>query len=211
MDALVPILIIVFLVGVVWLAFVFAKKQSEKNWNHYVRLGQAFGITVVKPKIGYFMPALPRLEGTFRNTVLSIYTDRRGSGKHTHYYTVINIRLWANPGFEFRLTKEGFFQKIGKAFGMQDIQVGNEVFDKAFVLKSPDENRARQVFDIMLCNKLAEHEKQIRSAISLNQGIMHYEEMVIVNSDEMINRVNLIVNLSIEIAEKISGGGQRVR
>lgn len=197
--------------GIIWLALYFGKKQANKTWDHYVRLGQMLGINVVKPTIGYFMPPMARLEGPFRGLYLSIHTEKRRSGKHTYIYTVLNLRLSANPGFEFRLIKEGFFQKIGKAFGMQDIQTGNEAFDKAFVLKSADQHRALQVFDMMLCNKLVEHEGTIRSTISLANGTIHYEEMMMVNSESNLNRVAFLTQICTEIAEKITGGGQRVR
>lgn len=215
MDALAPVLFILFIVvffgGIIWLALHFGRKQANKTWDHYVRLGQQFGITVMKPNIGYFMPPLARLEGTYRSIVLSLHTEKRRSGKNTYVYTVMNIRLFGNPGFEFKLVKEGFFQKIGKAFGMQDIQIGNETFDKLFVLKSPDENRARQIFDMMFCNKLVENEKSIRSAITLNNGVMHYEEMMMMNSEDNLNRISTVINLCTEIAEKITNGGQRAR
>lgn len=215
MDAIGPIVIIMIFVGVfggiIFLAFYFGKRQAEKNWDYFIRLGQAMNIPVTKPKIGYWMAPLGRLRGNYRNMDLNIYTDKRHSGKNTYYYTVIRLHLPANPGFEFQLAKENFFRKIGKAFGMQDIQTGNETFDKAFVLKSKDEQRALMVFDFMLTNHLGTYEDALHSTVFLENSVIHYEEMVMISNEETLRRVQAVSNLCVDIAEKILSSGHRSR
>ena len=47
--------------------------------------------------------------------------------------TYIEVKL-ANPTlYKFRIYKERYISKIGKALGMQDIQIGNDDFDIAWI------------------------------------------------------------------------------
>jgi len=53
---------------------------------------------------------------------------------------------YVNPGrFRFALSREGLLSRIGKLLGMEDIQVGDEAFDRAFVVKSNQPDRVREL------------------------------------------------------------------
>lgn len=197
------------MIGVIALAFWFQRKQMHATWDHFILLGQQFGITVVKPQIGFFGSKLARLNGPIRSTQLEIYTERRGSGKHTYYYTIINLRLPVNPMVEFKLAKEGFFQKIGKALGMQDIPTGNDAFDKAFVLKSSQPDRVLQFFDLHTTNFLASQENVLRSAITLRGNELHYEEQTMITNADRLAHITAVTNVVLYLGEKVVGRGAR--
>ena len=52
-----------------------------------------------------------------------------------------------NPdGFRFTVYRKGFFSEIAKWFGMQDVQIGDEAFDRDFIIKGTDEAKLRMLF-----------------------------------------------------------------
>ena len=67
---------------------------------------------------------------------------------HVNKHTYTRLRApYVNPaGFRFHVFREGFFAEIGKAFGMQDVDVGVREFDDAWVVQGTDAARLVQLF-----------------------------------------------------------------
>jgi hypothetical protein len=68
------------------------------------------------------------------------------TGKTTHYYTRLRAPYVNPTGFRFNLFRQGFFAKIGKAFGMQDVVIGVPEFDDAWIVQGTDETRLKTIF-----------------------------------------------------------------
>lgn len=124
-----------------------AGRSSEKKINaHWQWLSEKLGgLEVVggeplypdKKWLGFLRSPL-RLEGVFRNCNIKIYNYVVGSGKNSTTYSTVRI-VGPNPkGLSFHFHREGIFSKIGKTFGMQDIQTGDMTFDKMFIIKASD-------------------------------------------------------------------------
>ncbi len=75
-------------------------------------------------------------------------------GKHKTYYTQLFIDLTGLPMFAFRVSPEGFLGKIGKFFGGQDIQIGNQPFDDAFVIKGEPEQAVCRLLQPHVCQAI---------------------------------------------------------
>jgi len=70
-----------------------------------------------------------------------------GGGFEGGYATTIFSAAFRNPDrFRFAIHEEGFFDDLGKFFGMQDIEIGYPDFDKAFIIKTNDKSRVRTIF-----------------------------------------------------------------
>lgn len=73
--------------------------------------------------------------------------------------------------FELKLAKEGVFAKINKAFGGQDIEIGDESFDSHYIIKSNDE---------VVTRRLLNHE-EVKSKINFQKSfhldIIHKNQM----------------------------------
>ena len=51
---------------------------------------------------------------------------------------------YVNPGgFRFTIYRKSIFSGIAKAFGMQDIEIGDSPFDDDFIIKGTDESQVR--------------------------------------------------------------------
>lgn len=72
---------------------------------------------------------------------------------YTHFSTVIS----AYKPFQFRVVKDGFFLKIAKKLGHQDIEIGDENFDQMFVIESDDEQLPRKILTPKVKQTLIKH------------------------------------------------------
>ena len=72
----------------------------------------------------------------------------------------INCKMETNHKFEFSISYEDTIEKLLKLFGQQDIQVGDEIFDKKYLIqgKDPDLIKAMlikaEIKDILLSNNV---------------------------------------------------------
>lgn len=78
----------------------------------------------------------PSVTGVYARFHVDLRTVTRGSGDSSSTYTVMNINLPVQNGLVVSFYKEGFLSKLGKAIGTQDVQVGDPMFDEAFMIKS---------------------------------------------------------------------------
>ncbi len=67
------------------------------------------------------------------------------TGKSAVTYTRMRAPFVSPDGFEFTVYDKGIFSDIGKWFGMQDIEVGDGVFDEDFIVKSNNESKVREL------------------------------------------------------------------
>ena len=104
------------------------------------------------------------------------------SGKITKQHSVWTIQLDLAPGggrlqgaapkirvrvpyvttdkFQFRVYKKDWFSIIGKAFGIRSIQTGFPEFDRAFLVKATEHDKAKNLFQSpKLRELLAQHHK----------------------------------------------------
>ncbi len=61
-------------------------------------------------------------------------------------YTRIRVPYVTRDRFRMRVHHEGFWSRIGKLLGMQDILVGDRDFDEAFIVKSNQEEQVTRFF-----------------------------------------------------------------
>ena len=62
--------------------------------------------------------------------------------------TLTRLRApYVNPdGFRFTVYRKGSFSDFAKWFGMQDVEIGDEAFDREFIIKGTDETKIRTLF-----------------------------------------------------------------
>lgn len=61
-------------------------------------------------------------------------------------FTAMSSRMEADRDFRFVLHDEDFIDKVGKFFGMEDVLIGYEEFDKKLVVKTNDIERVKKIF-----------------------------------------------------------------
>ncbi len=91
--------------------------------------------------------------------------------QHSHV-TYTRMRApYVNPeGFRFTIYRKGIFSDLGKALGMQDIEVGNPEFDEAFIIKGTDESKVASLFADTKIRELIQTQPEIRLEVRDSEG-----------------------------------------
>lgn len=78
---------------------------------------------------------------------------------------------YVNPaGFRFNVYRKGFFGDLAKTLGMQDIAIGDEDFDRAFIVKSSDEGRVRELLSDANIRRLIAQQPDIQFSVRDDEG-----------------------------------------
>ena len=72
--------------------------------------------------------------------------------------------------FYFCIYPEGFFSKIRKFFGMQDVEIGDELFDKQFIIKSNNEAQVTRLLQSAEIKELIQFQQNISFEIKDDEG-----------------------------------------
>ncbi|MEP3208315.1 MAG: hypothetical protein ABJN95_03950 [Maribacter sp.] len=78
---------------------------------------------------------------------LLLDTFTRSHGKTSSTYTRLRVPFINKDGLQFKIYREGFFTKIGKFFGMQDIDVRDPRFNEGFVIQGNNPQKIRQLLN----------------------------------------------------------------
>ena len=65
---------------------------------------------------------------------------------------------------------EGIFSDVGKWFGMQDLEIGDEAFDRDFILKSNQESKLRELLGDAKIQELICQQPQVYFAVKDDEG-----------------------------------------
>ena len=133
MAAIIPLVILLFFV-IGYLAWQ-SHKRTIETWR---RVAAELGINV---SAGSGM-SRPTLTGTLAGFPVTIDTYVVRSGKNSTTYTRYLV-AYPPMGFDLQLKREHAFSGITKMFGQQDVEIGDDLFDDAFLVKTSDPNRAR--------------------------------------------------------------------
>lgn len=127
------ILMVIVLMAVIGYVGYKSHQRTVATWRGVAgRLGLqiAGGSGLSRPTISGKLNGLP--------VRIDTYTQRSGNSSTT--YTRYQVQ-YPPLGFDLSLKREGGLSFIGKLFGIEDVQVGDPVFDGAFKVKTSDRNR----------------------------------------------------------------------
>jgi len=113
--------------------------SREEVWR---QLSAAIGARFVE---GGFLRS-DKVEGMHGPWIVTLDNYTVHTGKVTIVYTRMRAPYVNPDGFRFRIYRKGFFSELGKLMGMQDINIGDPLFDEAFVIQGNDERKVRALF-----------------------------------------------------------------
>lgn len=141
---------------------------------------------------------------------LDTYTVSSG---HSHVtYTRMRAPFVSNDGLRFRIYRKGFFSGLGKALGMQDIEVGQSLhFDDDFIIKGNDEAKIRALFANPEICRLIQEQPQVRLELKDDEGFFrhHFPEGVdelhfqVVGVIKDVQRLKQLFDLFAEVLEEL--------
>ena len=168
----------------IYFSYISSKKRDESMKQFAVENGLLF------TGGGFF--AKPGVSGSYKGHKIEMgyFTRTEGSGKHRHTHTYFYTRMFTNtaPMFSLGLSREGVFSWIGKSVGVtHEVQVGDEAFDKEYLISTNDALRAKRVLAPEVRQKIDGLFDLFRfSSFSLEGGSMYIQkEMSSIGLDEL--------------------------
>lgn len=127
--------IFIFIAGGIVALIVWSIQHAKKVRENWAAFAQHHGLTYSG---GISATANPHIAGWYGRTHVTINTITRGSGKNRSTYTQFHAHVNTAMPQGLNLTREGLFNKVGKFFGGQDVQLGDQQLDDAFLIKAHD-------------------------------------------------------------------------
>ncbi len=106
--------------------------------------------------------------------VLDTFT--RKQGKHRKTYTRIMAPFVNRDDLYFKIYRAGFFTGVAKYFGMKDIQINDEYFDKEFVIKGNDEFKITWILDNPAMKEQLTNTEHVHFEIKNNEGLFYKDD-----------------------------------
>ncbi|NLK44788.1 MAG: DUF3137 domain-containing protein [Tissierellia bacterium] len=106
----------------------------------------------------------------FENWTFTLDTFVRSSGKTSTTYTRMRVPYKTKDEFKFKIYRKGLFSNIGKALGMQDIEIGYPDFDDKFIIKGSNEAKIVDLFSNDKIRELINNQDRILLEIRDNKG-----------------------------------------
>ena len=128
MDEVFCFLVFFGFVVFVVIAFGIGFHQSQRTNQSFQRVAQRYGGTV--REAGLFGRPAMRFVHRGAHVLVDIYST---GGKHATYYTQFHIS-YPDRTLRCEVRPEGFFNQLGKFFGMQDIKIGSASFDPQYLI-----------------------------------------------------------------------------
>ncbi len=201
-DALVIIIFIFFSVFVIGVAFGIAFWTSRKIAYQMQEFAQRHGLQYLAPSVPLF--SHPSVSGTFRKFQVSITIVKKSSGKSSVTYTVMEFSMPPDAAFPFHIYEAGFFSTLGKMFGMQDIEIGDEEFDRKFIIKCDHSDKLATLLTPALKERFHKAADQYTMWGAQCDGLkIKYEKQGAFNSPKIVGEFEDMMNLFAEIGEQL--------
>jgi hypothetical protein len=92
------------------------------------------------------------------------------TGKTAVTYTRMRAPYVNPDGFRFKIYRKSIFTGFGKALGMQDVDIGEEEFDREFVVQGNSESRLRQLLANAKIRELLAAQPAIQFSVADDEG-----------------------------------------
>lgn len=124
-----PGLVFLFIGVIVVMVILGAKRQMDATNAEWARVARTLGLQFSP----WSMSSRPDLSGTVDLLGVRVTIEQRGSGNNKKSYTVFRV-AYPDAGIQIGIGPETAFHRLGKWFGVQDIEIGDPFFDDAFVV-----------------------------------------------------------------------------
>jgi len=142
----------------------------------------------------------PSLAGEYRGRKFLIDSFTRTTQNYdqenvTTYYQ--RMQVWHKGKFkgEISVQRETLFSGLSKMMGVQDIKIGNEEFDKLFMVKGSEE-QVRKLLDSSLQQKLV----SMKMSFNLYPDKVYFETATTLNEKD---KIRAVLDLLSEIADRV--------
>jgi hypothetical protein len=112
-----------------------------------------------------------KVQATHGPWTITLDTYTVSNGKTSTTYTQMRAPFADPEGFRFTVYRKGIFSEIGKWCGMQDVEIGDEAFDRDFILKTNQVPKLLQLLGDSRIRELMSQQPQIYFAVKDDEGV----------------------------------------
>jgi hypothetical protein len=105
-----------------------------------------------------------------KDWIITLDTYTVSNGKSSTTYTRMRAPYVNVDGFKFSIYRSGIFTELGEFLGFHDIEIGDDDFDKSFVIKSSSENKVRELLSEPLLKELINGQSRFHLEIKDDEG-----------------------------------------
>jgi len=146
-----------------------------------------------------------RVEVKHNNWLIYLDTYTVSTGKSSTTYTRMRAPFIDKEAFNFTIYKKGIFSDIGKAFGMQDIEVGYDVFDESYIIKGNNEELVKKLFSNYKIRSLIESQPRIR--LEIKKSELYFLVVGVIKDIELLKGLFELFSEVLEELELIGSAG----
>ena len=110
------------------------------------------------------------VQATHGEWTVTLDTYRVSTNNTVMWFTRMRAPFVNPDGFRFSVYRQSPVGDVAKWFGMQDVQVGHEPFDRDFIIKGNDETQLGKLFSNPRVRELIARQPDIRFAVKDDEG-----------------------------------------
>ncbi|MEM7101615.1 MAG: DUF3137 domain-containing protein [Bacteroidota bacterium] len=193
-------------VGVGYLVLRLATRRNEQMKQQFTILADNLGCQVNLPEKMFLNidKGFPSVDGMLDGKSLHVYMYTVGSGKNQRTYTAFKIKTTNRYSYTLKIYREGFFSKLGKGLGMQDIEIGDPEFDKEFIIKANDDFFVKEIFDDPLKSHFLQVADKMKGELKLKGDEISYSEMVFLVTRNKRSNFEQVIYLGSALSDAIT-------
>jgi hypothetical protein len=110
-----------------------------------------------------------KVQAPYKQWTITLDTSKVFTGHMIHSFTRMCTPYVSKDGFQFAIHRTAFIFELGKKLGMQDIEIGEPDFDKAFIIKGDDDIKLRAMFGNQKLRRLIEQLPRFHLTVKSNR------------------------------------------
>jgi|GEM_PF-3413878 len=181
----------------------YGTKSRDKVFNQLMTLGKNLDLHVTHNQRPNLKFKYPKAYGHLDQKPVTVETIVVSDGNSNRIYTQVEVENQFPNMDHLTIYIEGYMDRIGKKFGMQDIEVGSADFDKLYVVKSNDELFARNILDPKICVALVNMAGEMKGKILYKKNKVQYKILGAMNTDAKRKHIERIVFVCLEMIKHI--------
>lgn len=146
---------------------------------------------------GGFLVSYPKLSFSHNTNEVAVYSVP--GGRYTPPYTHVSVKLPIPINQKIRIYNEKITGKIGKALGMQDIQIDSDSFDNQFMIKGTDEYYVRNLLTFNIQDMILSISKY-KPLILINNQTLKISVPDVITDDYAYDQ---LINTTLKIIDRI--------
>jgi len=116
-------------------------------------------------------------------------------------HSKILLPFEAKTDFDFEIYNRSWIADAQKRFGLQDIIVGYEDFDRDFIIKGNDESKVKKLYSSETLREMIQLQKAVRLGIHKNGALKQYGKVptgvhiLVFEEDDALNSFDRLISL----------------